>query len=118
MVAAQEINEPSAPRRPRWSRRRSRCGSGNSARWMVNYFQQSSGGKKVHTYVDAIAIDPFPEKLGHPEDAYALMQDARKQLAKIGRTQALLEQRDQLRRRGCRCSPPTSGTPTPSPAPS
>ncbi|MCD4523758.1 hypothetical protein [Nocardioides sp. cx-173] len=52
--------------------------------WTVNYFKQSVGGKRVHTYLDAIAIDPFPLQKGTPEDSYAIMLSIKKQLARIG----------------------------------
>jgi hypothetical protein len=41
------------------------------------------GGKPVRTFVDAVAIDPFPETRGTPEDSYRLMRSVRKQLASI-----------------------------------
>jgi hypothetical protein len=53
-------------------------------RWTVEYFQQSVGGKRVHRYVDAIAIDPFPDQAGTPEDSYAIMRRIRRELAAIG----------------------------------
>ncbi len=53
-------------------------------RWTVEYFKQSVGGKRVHRYVDAIAIDPFPEQAGTPEDSYAIMKGIRRSLAGIG----------------------------------
>ena len=52
--------------------------------WAVNYFKQSIGGKRVHTYLDAIAIDPFPAQNGTPEDTFQIMRNIRKQLAGIG----------------------------------
>jgi hypothetical protein len=52
--------------------------------WAVNYFKQSVGGTRVHRYVDAIAVDPFPASTGTPEDSFHLMQTVRNQLARIG----------------------------------
>jgi hypothetical protein len=52
--------------------------------WTVTYFKQRVGGKPVGQYVDAIAIDPFPEQQGTPEDSFQLMQSIKKQLARIG----------------------------------
>ncbi len=52
--------------------------------WMVKYFKQKVGGKRVHRYVDAIAIDPFPEQKGTPEDSFKLMRQTKKRLAGIG----------------------------------
>ncbi|MDR7252086.1 hypothetical protein J2X46_001062 [Nocardioides sp. BE266] len=53
-------------------------------RWTLEYFQQRIGGVRVHRYIDAIAIDPFPEQRGTPEDSYAIMKDIRRSLASIG----------------------------------
>jgi hypothetical protein len=52
--------------------------------WTVKYFKQTVGGKRVHRYVDAIAIDPFPHQTGTPEDSLRLMRSIRSQLARIG----------------------------------
>jgi hypothetical protein len=52
--------------------------------WTVQYFKQTVGGRRVHRYVDAIAIDPFPAQTGTPEDSLRLMRTIRKQLADIG----------------------------------
>lgn len=52
--------------------------------WMKDYFQQSIGGKRVHQYVDAIAIDPFPEEKGMPEDSFRLMKATKRTLAHMG----------------------------------
>lgn len=52
--------------------------------WMVDFFRQSVGGKRVHNYIDAVAIDPFPVETGTPEDSFSLMQAARRSLARIG----------------------------------
>jgi hypothetical protein len=38
-------------------------------RWMIDYFRQRVGGHRVHSYVDAVAVDPFPEASGTPEDS-------------------------------------------------
>ena len=59
----------------------------------------ASAGRRVHRYVDAIAIDPFPEQRGTPEDSYALMREHPEAAGAHRRAQADLEQRDQLRRR-------------------
>lgn len=53
-------------------------------RWTVEYFQQRIGGVGVHRYLDAIAIDPFPEQAGTPEDSYAIMRGIRRELARVG----------------------------------
>ncbi len=53
-------------------------------KWTVTYFKQKVGGKRVHTYLDAIAIDPFPEQKGTPEDSFQIMRSIKKQLGKIG----------------------------------
>ena len=53
-------------------------------KWTVTYFKQKVGGKRVHTFLDAIAIDPFPEQKGTPEDSYQIMRSVKKQLGKIG----------------------------------
>jgi len=53
-------------------------------KWTVKYFKQTVGGKRVHKYVDAIAIDPFPEQQGTPEDSFRIMTGIRKKLADIG----------------------------------
>lgn len=53
-------------------------------KWTLDYFKQSVGGVRVHRFVDAIAIDPFPEQSGTPEDSYAIMRGIRRQLAQIG----------------------------------
>lgn len=53
-------------------------------KWTVEYFKQSVGGARVHRYLDAIAIDPFPMQSGGPEDAYAIMRGIRRTLAGIG----------------------------------
>jgi hypothetical protein len=52
--------------------------------WTVNYFKQSIGGTRVDRYLDAIAIDPFPEQKGTPEDSFSIMRSIRRQLARIG----------------------------------
>ena len=52
--------------------------------WTLSYFRQSVGGKRVHQYVDAIAIDPFPLQKGTPENSFGLMRTIRQQLARIG----------------------------------
>lgn len=52
--------------------------------WTLAFFKQKVGGKRIHTYIDAIAIDPFPEQKGTPEDSYAIMTSIKKSLAKIG----------------------------------
>jgi hypothetical protein len=52
--------------------------------WTLNYFKQSIGGTRVHRYLDAIAIDPFPEQNGTPEDSFSIMTSIRRQLARIG----------------------------------
>jgi len=52
--------------------------------WMVKYYKQSIGGKRVHRYLDAIAIDTFPHLTGTPENSYALIRKAKKQLARAG----------------------------------
>ncbi|WP_159083718.1 hypothetical protein [Nocardioides terrigena] len=52
--------------------------------WTVDYFKQSIGGVRVHRHLDAIAIDPFPEQAGTPEDSFAIMRGIRRQLARIG----------------------------------
>ena len=52
--------------------------------WALSFFKQKVGGKRVHQYIDAIAVDPFPEQKGSPEDSYAIMKSIRKSLAKIG----------------------------------
>ncbi len=51
---------------------------------MLKYYRSSVGGERVHTYLDAIAIDPFPMIDGRPEHSYALMQEARSLLRGIG----------------------------------
>jgi hypothetical protein len=53
-------------------------------KWTLEYFKQSVGGVRVHRYIDAIAIDPFPEQKGSPEDSYAIMKGIRRELAGIG----------------------------------
>ncbi|KRE97272.1 hypothetical protein ASG76_00645 [Nocardioides sp. Soil774] len=53
-------------------------------RWTVDYFKQSIGGVRVHRYVDAIAVDPFPEQAGTPEDSHAIVRGIRRELARIG----------------------------------
>lgn len=53
-------------------------------KWTLEYFKQSIGGVRVHRYIDAIAIDPFPEQKGSPEDSYAIMKGIRRSLAGIG----------------------------------
>jgi hypothetical protein len=53
-------------------------------KWALEYFKQSIGRVRVHRYVDAIAIDPFPEQMGSPEDSYAIMRGIRRSLAGIG----------------------------------
>lgn len=52
--------------------------------WMVKYFKQSVGGKRIHRYVDVVALDTFPEQAGKPEDSFKLMKLAKRQLANIG----------------------------------
>lgn len=52
--------------------------------WTVKYFKQKVAGKRVHTYVDAIAIDPFPLQAGAPEDSFKIMKTIRQKLARIG----------------------------------
>ena len=52
--------------------------------WTIKYFKQKVGGKQVHSYLDAIAIDPFPEQKGTPEDSFKIMTSIKKKLAKIG----------------------------------
>jgi hypothetical protein len=53
-------------------------------RWMIDYFRQRVGGHRVHSYVDAVAVDPFPEASGTPEDSYRLVASVRRQLRRIG----------------------------------
>lgn len=53
-------------------------------KWTLEYFQQSIGGVRVHRYIDAIAIDPFPEQAGAPEDSFAIMRGIRRSLSAIG----------------------------------
>lgn len=53
-------------------------------KWTVNYFKQKVGGKRVHTFVDVIAIDPFPEQKGTPEDSYKIMRSIKSKLGRIG----------------------------------
>lgn len=52
--------------------------------WTVKYFKQKVAGTPVHRYVDVIAIDPFPEQKGTPEDSFQIMRSIKKQLARIG----------------------------------
>ena len=52
--------------------------------WAVDFFKQSIGGNRVHTYLDAIAIDPFPAQNGTPEDSFQIMRSIKRQLAGIG----------------------------------
>lgn len=52
--------------------------------FMVQYYKQSVGGKRIHRYLDAIALDTFPEIDGTPEDAYALTNLAKRMLANAG----------------------------------
>jgi hypothetical protein len=52
--------------------------------WTVKYFKQSVGGKRIATYLDAIAIDPFPLVTGKPEDSYRIMTSIQRKLGKIG----------------------------------
>ena len=52
--------------------------------WTIGYFRQSVGGVRVHRYIDAIAIDPFPEQKGTPEDSFRIMTSIKAQLARIG----------------------------------
>lgn len=52
--------------------------------WAMKYFKQSVGGKRVHAYVNAIAVDPFPLQTGTPENSYGLMKVITKKLARIG----------------------------------
>jgi hypothetical protein len=52
--------------------------------WTLDYLQQSVGGTRVHQYLDAIAIDPFPEQNGTPEDSFSIMTSISQQLARIG----------------------------------
>ena len=53
-------------------------------RWTVKYFKQKVGGKRVHAYVDAVAIDPFPQEKGTPEGSYRIMRSMKKKLGRIG----------------------------------
>ena len=50
----------------------------------MSYFKQAIGGHRVSQYVNAVAIDPFPEQSGTPEDSYRLMLSFKKQLARAG----------------------------------
>jgi len=52
--------------------------------WTVDYFKQKVGGTRVHTVIDAIAIDPFTLQRGAPEGSYRIMQSIKKKLRKIG----------------------------------
>ena len=47
-------------------------------------FQATCRRKRVQAYVDAVALDPFPEKRGTPEDSYRLVLAVKRQLARIG----------------------------------
>lgn len=51
--------------------------------WMVDYFKKSVNGKRVHQYLDVIAINPFPEQSGGPEQSYGLIKTAKQLLANI-----------------------------------
>jgi len=53
-------------------------------RWTQRYFKQTVGGSRVHRYLDVVAIDPFPDQKGTPEDSYEIMRSARKDLRGIG----------------------------------
>lgn len=52
--------------------------------WMVKFFRQKIGGKPVHRYIDVVALDPFPALKGTPEDSLALVEQARRKLARLG----------------------------------
>lgn len=52
--------------------------------WTMRYFSQRIGGKSLHRYIDAIAIDPFPMQTGTPEDAFRIMKDVKRRLRRIG----------------------------------
>lgn len=52
--------------------------------WTLEYFKQSIGGVRVHHYLDAIAIDPFPLQAGTPEDSFKIMRGIKRSLARIG----------------------------------
>jgi len=52
--------------------------------WMVKYFRQEPDGVPVSRFVDVVAIDPFPDQKGTPEDSYQMMRTARADLARIG----------------------------------
>lgn len=52
--------------------------------WTVEYFRQKVDGTRVHRVIDAIAIDPFPEQAGTPEDSYRIMRSIKNKLGKIG----------------------------------
>lgn len=51
---------------------------------MLKYYKQSVDGRRVHRYLDAIAIDTFPHLTGTPEDAYRLALQAKRLLARAG----------------------------------
>jgi len=49
-----------------------------------SFYKQKVLGTRVHRTLDAIAIDPFPEMRGTPEDSLRLMKQARGILRSIG----------------------------------
>lgn len=51
--------------------------------WTTQFFRQRVDGKRVHKYIDVVAIDPFPDLRGTPEDSFALIRDVRRSLARL-----------------------------------
>ena len=48
--------------------------------WFTKFFKSKISGKPVAKFVDVVAIDPYPEMTGNPEDARKLMLWAKKKL--------------------------------------
>lgn len=48
--------------------------------WFRKFFNSTVFGKPVRAYVDIVAIDPYPEMKGNPEDARELMLWAKRKL--------------------------------------
>lgn len=53
-------------------------------RWFKKFLAAGGSGSRIGDHVDAIAIDPFPERDGSPEDSLKLIQGAQEMLSEAG----------------------------------
>lgn len=53
-------------------------------RWMQRFYRERVDGRRVASYVDAVALNPFAHQAGSPEASYRLVRGARARLARIG----------------------------------